>query len=834
MGQTAAGSPAAGAAGTSASTSTSGGSVVVPPEKAVPQMVPKAASPIVIDGRPDEAAWQSARVLKDFYQTSPGYNTAPSKPTEVRLLYDDKNLYVAFRCWDDRDQIRSTVAKRDNVFNEDNVRFWLDTFDDKRRAYVLGFNPLGIQQDGIFTEDNGADFSVDIVMESKGVIEDWGWSVEVRVPFSSLRYTAGKGKYWGFNAARNIDRFNDEFDTWLPEDRNVNGMLTKHGRIGGFDEISYERTIEIVPTITVSQSGERVRARELASGRFVDHPIKGDVGVTLKYLMTPNITLDAAINPDFAEIEADAPVVTANQRFPIFFAEKRPFFLEGQDIFKTELQPFHSRTIVDPDLAGKLTGKLGRTSFGLLAASDKAPGNYSEDERTRFRQCNERTGGICPAGEFIGKSAYFGIARLKTDIGRTDNIGLIGTARIFPRDRNFVGGIDGGFKLNPQTEMGFQVLGSHSIKDFYDPNTDSERYRAGNGLSYQFWTVWSTETHGWEINVDGTSRDYRADAGFTERTNTNRVSFDHRISTKSKPDATFIRLNFSQWVGHRFDWKGRPQHTWSGVNLNGPVQGNAYFRLEGGLEYETIYEEEFGAKRNPAAGIEGAFFGSPTRSSWNPWVSGGFDKRFNKKISIGLSTSADWGSFDYDFGAGPRFPRRSPAFLGYANSVPYREYEQLLSQYWMHPDLIPRPSPPPGMPRQDPGRSRGFGLGVFVEYRPTEPMQLTFSYNKRRLVRHDTGKVAFDSNIFSLRGTYQFTRFTFVRTRIDHDTLSSRTAAQLLFGWSPSPGKAFYVGYNDALNYNGFNPYTGAAERGFARNGRTFFVRASYLFKKSF
>ena len=163
------------------------GSVTLPPEKARPMVVPKFSSPIVIDGKPDEEAWKDAAVFKDFYQTNPGDNIAPSKPTEVLMMYDEKNLYIAFKCWDDKDKIRATVAKRDNVFDEDNVRVWLDTYNDQRRAYVLGFNPLGVQQDGIYTEGRGADFSVDIVMESKGVIQDWGWSVEIKIPFKSLR-----------------------------------------------------------------------------------------------------------------------------------------------------------------------------------------------------------------------------------------------------------------------------------------------------------------------------------------------------------------------------------------------------------------------------------------------------------------------------------------------------------------------------------------------------------------------------------------------------------------------------------------------------------------------
>ena len=141
------------------------GKVVVPPEKLRPIVIPITQSEVLIDGRLDDPAWQTAAVFKDFYQTSPGDNTTPSRPTEAYVFYDEKHLYIGFKCWDERDKIRATVAKRDNVFGEDNVRVWLDTFNDQRRAYVLGFNPLGIQQDGIYTEGQGADFSVDIVME---------------------------------------------------------------------------------------------------------------------------------------------------------------------------------------------------------------------------------------------------------------------------------------------------------------------------------------------------------------------------------------------------------------------------------------------------------------------------------------------------------------------------------------------------------------------------------------------------------------------------------------------------------------------------------------------
>jgi len=165
-----------------------GSAVTVPAEKATPIRVTKFEKPPVIDGKLDDDAWKNAVVLKDFYQISPGDNTPPSKPTEVMMGYDARFLYFAFHCFDEPDKVRATVAKRDNVFGEDNVRIYLDTFNDQRRAYLLGWNPLGVQQDGIYTESQGTDFSVDIVMESKGSITSDGYVVEVAIPFKSLRY----------------------------------------------------------------------------------------------------------------------------------------------------------------------------------------------------------------------------------------------------------------------------------------------------------------------------------------------------------------------------------------------------------------------------------------------------------------------------------------------------------------------------------------------------------------------------------------------------------------------------------------------------------------------
>ena len=797
-------------------------------EKRNPIQVPRFDTPPVIDGKLDDAIWKTAAVFKDFGQVYPGDNVAPSKPTIAYMGYDELNLYVAFYCYDEPDKIRATVASRDNVFNEDNVRIHLDTYNDQRRAYVLGFNPFGIQQDGIYTENEGADFSVDVVMESKGIIVADGWTLEVKIPFKSLRYSAGKGKIWGLHLMRNIDRFNNEMDSWMPQNRNITGLLIQAGKITGLENIKVERTLEIVPSVTLSSAGNRVRTIPqsvvdsslvplLDAGKFITERIKPALGLNVKYNVTPNVTLDAAINPDFAEIEADEPVVLANQRFPIFFQEKRPFFLEGVDIFQSPLQVFYSRTIIDPDYAAKLTGKVGKNSFGFLVASDNAPGNYSEEERNDLPIRRS-------IDEFLDKNAFFTVVRVKRDVGKENSVGFFGTARVFPEQRNFLGGFDGRFKLNPKTIMQFQAVGTHSRRCFFDADFDrfiepqqaernraicggylsprfNYKYRTGNGIGY-FWQIDYTEKNrGFLIEASGRSEDYRSEAGFTRRPNTNYVFWGSRLSTEPKPKASIIRIDWRHGARLTYDWQGRSQSASLDTSVTMSLQHNTVISFSGEVAYERLFEEEFGLKRSSARG--GTFFGSSERSAKQPYIELNLDSSPSKKISLYGSVSTNWNTFDLDFGNGPRFPRVSRAALADSDAP------------------------------LDPGTGRQFDLEVELTYKPTDPLRISLDYSKSRLTRNDTRKTAFDSNIFSLQSTYQFTRFTFLRTRWDYDSLASNVRGQILLGWNPNPGTAIYAGYNDNFNYNGFNPFTGQSEPRFERNNRTFFIRASYLFRKT-
>ena len=829
----------------------------MPPEKSQPVTVPKFDAPPVIDGKLDEEIWQKAVVLKDFYQIQPGDNTPPSKPTEVLLGYDAKFLYIAFKATDEPDKVRATVAKRDNIFQDDYVGFFLDTFNDKRKAFEVFFNPLGIQADGILTEGRGEDFSIDMLMESKGIVHETGFNVEVAIPFKSLRFEAGKGKLWGAHFFRRIKRFENELDSWMPFSRSVDGNMNQAGHLTGLEGISVERTIELIPSLTVSQNGRFVTsfdpltARATDPGRIVNEPVKLDLGLTAKFIPSSAVTVDLAINPDFAQVEADQLVVTANQRFPIFFPEKRPFFLEGIDIFQTPITAVHTRAIVDPDVAVKTTGKLGRNTFGLMVASDNGPGNLSADDRGALASCRDlraiKADHVCNAERFVDKNAYIGVLRLKRDIGKENSIGVLATSYNFIEKHNQVFALDGRFRPNKQTTAVFQLLGTTSRNFFFDADDGVSRYRTGNGFGYSINYNVSGRNWGWELYGEGFTQDYRADVGFFRRTNSNFNLANLRYNSDPNPKKKIISYHVHTTNHIDYDWQGR-MYIWESENLvELQLPRNSWAGMWYEPGYERLFEHEFGAKRSAkpcdAFGVDlflqakqarpgCTFFGESTeRPSAKQHLSFYAGSNFSKKIQVNAQVTQRWGQLDFDFGNGDKYPRVSPAALQYAAA---REAAIAAGDC---DESIPedqRAFACTARAPLDPGRGKLLQFNANLTYQPTNELRAQFSINSQRLRRYDTDRYAFSVNILTMRGTYQFTKATFARLILDYNTLNSRLRSQALLGWTPSPGTAFYAGYNDDLNYDSRHPFTREIVPGFRRNSRTLFIKMSYLIRRGF
>jgi hypothetical protein len=636
----------------------------------------------------------------------------------------------------------------------------------------------------------------------------------------------------------------------------VQGLLNQTGKLTGLENISTERTLEIVPSLTLSETGKRVRgfpspadARTTSAfgpDRLLNKPVEFDFGVTTKFGITPTVTLDFAYNPDFAQVEADQTVVTANQRFPIFFQEKRPFFLEGKEIFDTSSTVVHTRAIVDPDYAVKLTGKRGRNTFGIILASDNAPGNFNEDERDEKRlevlrlrapqgvdesdeafnaRLNRASFVESRFNRFLDKNASIGVLRLKRDVGKESSLGMFATSYNFTEKHNQLLGFDGRFKLDPKTFTTFEIIGTNSKNFFRDLATNETSYRNRNGFAYNYLLDYTGRYFGYALSANGRTQDYRADVGFTRRTNTNNVSFGWRLSTEPNPKAILTSFRFQNFTNTNFDWQARHQGWSNGQNFNFSFAHQTFVQIGTNFGYERILEEEFGARR--AIGRRGAFAGDDSeRQTRHKTIFIYAERQFNKQLYAYFFTGTQRGIFDFDFGAGPRFPRVSPVAIAAREARAAGRCED------DGDDETPLPTV--CFDQQDPGSANGFDIDTGVTLQPTSALRTTLGYVKAHLTRRDNGLVAFDDNIFALRSTYQFTRFLFARGRVDYSTLSTSVRGQFLFGWTPNPGTAFYVGYNDDLQRNGFNPFTQQLEPGLRRNGRTFFIKASYLFRRSF
>jgi hypothetical protein len=747
------------------------------------------------------------------------------------MAYDAKNLYLAFRVKQTRDTVRATVARRDNIFNDDYVLLYIDTFNDQRQAYVVSFNPLGIQADGTYTEGRGEDYSVDLVMESKGVLTEDGFTIEAAIPFKSLRYEAGKNKQWGLHIFRRIKYMNGELDSWMPRNRSLNGSLNQAGHVTGLDGIETTRQLEINPSFTVSESGRRTSFTfdGNPAGRYVNDGIEGEFGLTAKFGLTPTTTLDFAYKTDFAQVEADAPISTANLRFPVFFPEKRPFFLERIDIFQSGMNVVNTRAIVDPDIAAKLTGRRGKNTFGLMYASDNGTrGNLSKDDRQELAQClAERTGPLplCRNERIFEKNADIGVLRLKRDIGRQHNIGFFATTYNFVDNHNHTAGFDGRFKLSPKVVTEFQILGTHTRSNFYNSELDRNQYRTGNGFGYRAYLERSGRNLYINLLAQGRSPDYRADVGFTNRVDTNYAGSYIKYETDRQAKNAIVSKQFWNETNVSFDWKGRSQYFITNTRGQLNLQRQTY--VGGNLQYgfERVYENEFGPIRNLLRPNGGAFAGpSGERRAGFKAVQSFIESTPTKQLYVFVFMDYTWGLMDYDFGAGPDFPRAS------------RAYQDYLTQCAANPPACSGTNPVISVPGLDPGPGDQLTIESTIRYQPTTAFQTQLNYTKRRLVRHDTGLVAFDDNLFSSRSVYQFTRNTFARLRLDYSTLNRRIRPQFVLGWTPSPGTAIYAGYNDDINYKGYNPFIErpTQEPGFRSNGRTFFIKASYLFRKSF
>ena len=385
-----------------------------------------------IDGRLDDEIWRSARIEKvsGFLQMEPDEGEPATESTLVATVYDDEAVYFAFWCYDSQpEKIKRQMVRRDRWSESDYVRVQLDPYHDHQTGYEFRLNASGVQRDFRLFDDVNSDLSWDGVWEGEVAIHPWGWSAEFRIPYHNLRFTKKKEHVWGVNVTRYISH-KAEVNWWQFSPSTEGGMVSQFGHLEGITEIEPVRQLQVLP-YAVSKLATEPKHLGNPNGR----DMLGDVGFDVKYGLSSNLTLDATINPDFGQVELDRPVLNLSP-FETFFDERRPFFVEGADLFSTRFMLVNSRRIgraitggVDDDKlevysdypetatilgAAKITGKLASgTSIGFLnAVTSEESADYLTIDG------DERSGVVEPA-------ANYSVLRIKQDVLSNSNVGIL-------------------------------------------------------------------------------------------------------------------------------------------------------------------------------------------------------------------------------------------------------------------------------------------------------------------------------------------------------------------------------------------------------------------------
>ncbi len=466
-----------------------------------------------------------------FRQREPGDGTPVSQETSAYLSYDDKNLYVVFVCKDEPGKVRAHLSKRDDISSDDQVAVYLDTFSDHRRAYVFATNPLGVQADGIFTEgDSNPDLTFDTLWYSEGRLTENGYVVWMAIPFKSLRFSNRELQSWGIALGRNIYRLNEE--TFWPYITNRMQSFTQQmAALDGLKRISPGRNIQLIPYSLFA----RARALNTVNPNNPHFGTDNETraGLDAKVVLRDSLTFDIAVNPDFSQVESDEPQVTINERFEVFFPEKRPFFIENADYFKTPVDLFFSRRIADPQFGVRLTGKVNRWALGVLAIDDRGPGN-----------------GRLPADPVHDRRAGIGVVRLRREFGDQSYFGVLVTSRDFASSSNRVFSFDTRLKLTPNWVFTGQLISSMT-RELDGHRRSGPAYLAGIDYSGRHWT-YSGSYEDRSPNFEGN------ELGFIRRTDIRQT--EHFVNYLWRPEGRRV-LSFGPSVTALVNWnrQGRLQ-----------------------------------------------------------------------------------------------------------------------------------------------------------------------------------------------------------------------------------------------------------------------------------
>jgi Domain of unknown function (DUF5916) len=748
--------------------------------------VPRAAAAVVpplIDGVIDDTAWRDAALLTGFSQFSPQDGIPAADSTQVLVFYTPTDLYIAVRAYESHAAVHATLADRDKIAADDNVQILLGTFHDKRQAFVFGVNPFGIQMDGTLVEAGqslsggwtptligraAADLSQDYVFASKGRLTDYGFEVELRIPFKSLKYQGANEQSWDFNVIRRVQHSGFE-DSWAPAKRANASFLGQSGTLDGLRNMDRGLVLDVNPVVTQKSTGAPgAEGWSYARGRT-------QAGGSVRWGVNNNLTLNGTARPDFAEVESDAGQFIIDPRQALFFAEKRPFFLDGLEQFSVPHQLVYTRRIAEPVAAVKLTGKIAGTNVGVLSAVDDPSLSPSGNDET-----------------------YYNVLRAQRDIGGQSRLGLAYTDRVVASNYNRVADMDG--------RVVFGKVYSSSVQ--YARSYTSQNARVTSAPLWEGILARNGKRFGLRYVVTGIDEEFRASSGFISRPGIVHAGADHR----------------GTWFGER----GRVVESLTGDVLVDGTWQYSHFVRRGDAQDKKFH-------LSTSAGVRGGW----TLGAGAYWETFGFDDRLyagyqivsaNRSVVDTVAFTGVPRIFNRDYVA----TVATPQFAGFSGSMLYVWGQDENFFEWAQADvqflslaLNFRPSDQLRVAANIDyndyvRRSDGSLVGrnaiprLKIEYQLTQSIFIR-AVGEYTLSEHD-----------DLRDE---TRTNFPLIIDGSRALATRDASfhgDYLFSYRPNPGTVFFVGYGSRADAPA-NPLERFKYQPLIRSSDYLFVKFSYL-----
>ena len=762
--------------------------------------IPRVDTTITVDGVLDEPVWRKAARLVGFSQYQPVDQVPAVEPTEVLVWYSATAIYFGVRAREIHgDLVHATHADRDNIDADDYVQILLDTYNDRRRAFLFGVNPFGVQQDGVRSDayaggaggtysggggfasldilNGNVDLNPDFIWQSRGRLVPGGYDVEIRIPFKSLRFAGGKVETWGINVLRRVQHSGYQ-DSWAPVVRASASFMNQSGWLEGMTGIRRGLVLNLTPVVTDRINGDTTAGGyHYAAGRAGVG--EAQLGLDVHYGVTPNLSLDGTVKPDFSQVEADVGQVTLNQRFALFYPEKRPFFLDGLELLDTPNQLIYTRRIVSPDAGAKLAGKVGRWTIAAIVTSDSTSESAT------------------------GSHPLFGITRIKYDLGPTSNAGLVATTREDGGQFSRLAGADVHIVHSKLYYVELQGVASWTL--------DSTGFHRGTLTQ----ATWDRTGRYWGFHLSGTgiAPDFDAAAGFVNRTGIVNWSYFNRFTGYGAPGALLETVSSFQTISRIWSYDGfaarPPIEGGESVNLQGTLRGWWQPNLSVSRNFYRFDATSIGYLGTPYGTYRVRATSSPSDTATVPFaIPALLDNLFS--VGAGLTTPT-WrqftGTVSVSYGAAANFDE---AARGTAASVTGE-----------------------------------------VDLRPTPAVRVAAQYSWLTLHRQG-GSWYSSEDIPRLKIEYQASRSIFFRvvgqyTALSSDTLrdpatgrpivlggsvvgpssSRQLRVDWLFSYRPSPGTLVYLGYGASCS--AFDAGCAVGRRRL-RTDDGFFAKLSWLF----